>query len=116
MSTKACRKFFYVSREKLLSLCLLAALATPACAGAEQYAGSSNATLNMDAVFVDPSGFEADGAGAVERATTFEATDMAALMIWIALALCMAGLAFADLRHSKRPVDVPPLGESDSAS
>jgi hypothetical protein len=56
MSKNAHREFFAIGRRKLLSLCLLAALATPVCAEAEQYSGSSSATVNIDAVLVDPSG------------------------------------------------------------
>ena len=115
MSKKVRREFCDISRQKLLSLWLLAALATPVCAGTEQYAGSSSA-VNIDAVLVDPSGFEADGAGAVERATSFEATDLAVLLIWAGLALSMAGIAFADQRRSKRALNGPLLGESESAS
>jgi|ERR1700735_2889974 predicted membrane protein len=116
MSKNAHREFFAIGRRKLLSLCLLAALATPVCAEAEQYSGSSSATVNIDAVLVDPSGFEADGAGAVERATSFETADMAVLVIWAALVLSMAGIAFANQRRSKRAVNLPHLGQSDSAS
>jgi hypothetical protein len=104
MLTRAHRIWFFGnSRQKLLSLCLLAVLGTPVSARDEQYAGSSSPAVNLPAF--DPNGLEADGAGAVERATSLETTDLTLLTIWAALALTMAGTALADKLRSRQAAD-----------
>jgi hypothetical protein len=105
--------FFGDSRRKLLSLCLLTALATP-CAQAKQAVGNPNATVSSDAVSIDPNGLEMDSASAIDRALPSETTDIVLLMICAALALAMAGIGVADERRPKQPANAPALGEPES--
>jgi hypothetical protein len=108
--------FFGNSRRKLLSLCLLTALATTASAQAEHAAGSPSGTVSGDAVSIDPNGFEMDGAaGAIERALPSETTDIVLLMVCAALALAVAGIGLADEFRLKHPANAPILGEPASA-
>jgi hypothetical protein len=105
---------FTSSRRKLLSLCLLTALATTASATAERAVGSPSGTASSDAVSIDPNGLEMDGAGLLERALPSETTDIVLLMTCAALALAMAGIGVADARRSQQPANAPVLGEMES--
>ena len=98
--TTARNALFDNGRQKLLSLCLLGVLAATAPVRAAQFPDTPGAPASIAAV--DPSGLEADGAGAVESDVSFETADKTLLLIWAALALTMFSIAVADLRGAKQ--------------
>jgi hypothetical protein len=96
------RTFLADCRPKLLSLCLVTALAATASAHPIQSTGSSRPPSHTDTAFIDPNGLEVDGAGAAESGFAFDTTDMTLLMIWIVLTLGLVGGALAAERDRRR--------------
>jgi hypothetical protein len=96
------RAFFADSRPKLLSLCLVSALAATASGHPISPTGNPRPPADTDTGFIDPNGLEMDGAGAAESDFDFNTTDMTLLMIWIALTLGLVGGALAAERDRRR--------------
>jgi hypothetical protein len=90
-----------LNTRKLPSMCLLAVLATGA-----------SASRSADVIFIDPNGFEIEGAGSIQSALPSDTTDMTLLLISAALALTVVGFGVAEELRPKAFANRPhPLNQ-----